>query len=97
MKSITVSLPTELMEYIDQSLADGEWDTADQLIAAAVISLRTATMMGQQPNLPTRPKAKEEVIPLMKSKHDAVDLTRQGFDSTLFMEGLINKIQSRDD
>ena len=91
MKSYRITLTDELAKFVDDAVASGDWPDLDRLIEYAITSLRTDTVLGKtRDTVPTiSNKARTPVsIPV-------VDTTRESFDSSGFMEGLMNKLRTK--
>lgn len=84
MPTLTITLPDELAAFVESAVAGGDWPDADAVIQQAVMLLRTQAMLGREPE-PLPAKSKSGTI-------QAVDLTRQNFDSAAFVAGLVDKI-----
>jgi len=88
LKSFTVVLSDDLAAFVEAALASGIWPSADRLFAHGVTLARTEAMLGRTP----------EPEPVFKTKSgtiQAVDLTRQNFDSAAFVAGLVDKIHGK--
>ena len=88
MKTFAVNLPDELAAFVESAVAAGDWPTADRLFAFAITLARTEAMLGRSHEAEAPLKTKSGTI-------QAVDLTRQNFDSAAFVAGLVDKIQTK--
>ena len=85
MPTLTVNIPDELAAFVESAVASGDWPDAAAVVQQALLLLRTQAMLGREPEPMTAPKTKSGPI-------QAVDLTRQNFDSAAFVAGLVDKI-----
>jgi len=80
MTTFQIALPPELAKFISQSVARGEYPTADAMIAAALERLRSSGVAETKPELQLPPP---------------VDLTRHGFDGPKFMAEMMDKLWAK--
>jgi Arc/MetJ-type ribon-helix-helix transcriptional regulator len=91
MKSLRITLPDELAQFVEDAVASGDWPDTDRLIEYAITTLRTEIMLGKGP----------ETLPVTTSRTPTpasipvVDTTRESFDSSGFMEGLMQKLRTK--
>ena len=88
MKTFAVTLPDDLAAFVEAAVASGSWPSVERLFAHAVTLARTEAMLGRAPEPEATFKTKSGTI-------QAVDLTRQNFDSAAFVAGLVDKIQRK--
>ena len=78
-------LSDDLETFVERTLSEGVYADFDELLAAALTALQMQLAMGQRP---------EEVVPL-KAIPAQLAPEPQGFDSTDFMAGLVEKIKEK--
>ena len=89
MKTYKIELPPELASFIDDSVAAGDWVSADVLIEAAIARLRSECILGgPSSSTPTLPE-----ISTTPASIPVVDTMRESFDSPAFMAGLMDKLR----
>jgi Arc/MetJ-type ribon-helix-helix transcriptional regulator len=96
MPALSVNLPDDLAAFVTQAVADGRFDTTDELFAYAVGRVRTESVLGGQMAPETLPEVARSATPTpSKIPATPVDLTRHTFDSPNFMAGLVDKLGKR--
>jgi Arc/MetJ-type ribon-helix-helix transcriptional regulator len=105
MKPLTVQLPEELAGFVEQAVADGLFESADDLFAYAVGLVRTESVLGHRltPATPAPAQSGSGTVAPPVPRHGTppavplvpVDLTRQPFDSPNFMATLVGKLEQK--
>jgi hypothetical protein len=84
MRAYVVRLPDELAAYLDDAVARGDWADSNDLFVQAVITMRTAEVLGTAHELPP-PQAPLSQAAMPTPKANA-------FDTPTFMAGLLRKV-----
>jgi Arc/MetJ-type ribon-helix-helix transcriptional regulator len=85
MKTFKIKLPDDLAKFVEETVAAGDWVSADVLIETAIAKLRSECLLAG-PSRSTAPTAPDIALPPI------VDTKRQSFDSPKFIAELMDKL-----
>ncbi len=95
MKAFVVRLPDELAEFVEEAVGNGDWDNVNQVFVQAVLSFRTAGILGGALNdtpAAGTPKTEVELALAQDIPAQSQDSSRVSFDTPTFMAGLMRKL-----
>jgi len=95
MRAFVVRLPDELADFVEETVANGDWDNVNQVFVQAVLSFRTAGILGGAlSDTPASGTRKTEVVLALAQETPAQtqDSSRVSFDTPTFMAGLMRKL-----